>query len=256
MLPAQISFSTELDKPAERLEMEKFDKPFCMIGNGKHDQPFKAKLKILKRYQKNISRKKQDFNKNKTLEKNLQLVGTPKWITYKYLKNQDFSNEEIDFAIFSMTLFAEAKNLDEKNIEMVARVINNRRKNKSYLESTTKLAQFSSWYYKNQRDNVIILCPGKIYHKHWAKIIAVAKKHFYYNDKLINSTHYFAPYNMVPRYKIPLWAKGKMAVRHGGHLFIVSKDYQSTDEELTPVFIPKNAQKVKIKNGKMVFLGT
>lgn len=236
------------------LNYKVFEKPLCMIGNGKHNQSFKSKLKILKRYQKKLKRTRSHFRRNKKLEAQTKLVGTPRWVTVKYMRNKGYSWKDIDFTVFAMTLFAEAKNLDKEGVEMVARVINNRRKGRSYLQITTQLAQFSSWYYKNQRDNVITLCPGKAYHKYWKKIISVAKKQFYKNDNILNSTNYFAPHNMVPRYRIPVWAKGRHAIGFGGHIFLVKKNFKWHEKNKKSIFIPKNAKRIKIRRGKISLL--
>ena len=255
MVLASVAQGTISASDRTEVDLKRFETPFCMVGNGKHNQPFKKKLKTVRRYQRKISRKTRDFMANRAAEKKATLHGSPKWVAIKYLRHNNFSWVEVDFAFFAMTLFAEAKNLSEKNVEMVARVINNRRKDKSYMKAVTELAQFSSWYYKNQRDNSVMLCPGKEYHKHWAKIIKVAHKHFYKKDELLGSTHYFSPYNMVPRYRIPKWAKGNFAMSFGGHVFLVKENMkealkdQFKDKKL--VYIPKNARKVKIYKGEI-----
>lgn len=251
--PLSIIFSLNLSFAAEEkvfnIDIQKFAKPHCFIGQGDHSASFKKKYKTLKRYQKRISRKKSSFRRNKKAEMKTRLRGTPNWIVEKSLKAKGYSKDEIEFAYFTMTLFAEARNSSEKDIEMVAKVINNRRKNKSYQQTVTKLAQFSSWYYKSQRDNVVMLCPSPIYFKHWGKIVKVAINHFYETNVHFKSTHYFAPYNMVPRYRIPTWAKGKYGVVYGGHIFLVKKGYVSP-EGLTAKYIPRKSKSIIIRGGK------
>lgn len=235
------------------IDLKKFEKPFCMIGNGNAKQNFKKKLKTLRRYQRKISRKRKSFRKNKKKEKNATLHGSPKWVVIKNLRSKGFSWEEIDFAFFSMTLFGEARNLKEKDIAMVARVINNRRKGRTYRQTVTDLAQFSTWYYKNQKDNVNLLCPHSIHNKNWRKVVKVATKMFHRDDDILGSTHYFAPHNMVPKYRLPSWAKGKYGARFGGHIFVFKNKKQAKVSKDKLFFIPKKAKKVRIKKGKVRF---
>ena len=241
------------DEPQQRPEIDltKFTKPFCMVGNGKHDQPFKNKVKTVKHYQRKISRKRKDFKNNLRAERKGKLFGSPKWVITRYMKAKNYTWEEIDFVAFAMTLFAEAKNLKPKDMEMVAKVINNRRKGRSYLNTVTELAQFSSWYYKNQYDNTILLCPGTIYHKLWEKTLKVAHATFQKEHESFKSTHYFAPRNMAPRYRVPAWAKGRYAVGYGGHIFLVDKNFRPEDDEKKVVFIPQNIKKVQIIKGEI-----
>lgn len=235
----------------ELIDLDLFEKPFCMIGNGSYDQSRKKKLQTIRNYQRKISRKSDSFKDNKKKEKKANLHGSPKWVAIKYLRHKGLTWKEVNFAFYTMTLFAEAKNLDEESMGKVAMVINNRKKDKSYIDTVTNLAQFSSWYYKNQRDNIVLLCPDKVYHKHWAKTVKVAAKFFNQENKNFKSTHYFAPRNMVPRYRLPSWAKGKHAVGYGGHIFIVKKTFQPDEEDKDVVFIPKSAKKVKVVRGKI-----
>ena len=88
-----------------------------MIGRGDPKTLFKDKLRVLKRYQRKIERKKSSFKRNRKKEKFASLHGSPKWITIKNLRAKGFSWNEIDFAFFSMTLFGEARNLKEHDIE-------------------------------------------------------------------------------------------------------------------------------------------
>lgn len=240
-----------LSSSNQSVELSKFEKPFCMIGNGRYDQSRKKKLNTLKKYQRKISRKKKDFKSNKTKEKKASLYGSPKWVAIKWLRHQGYSWEEVNFAFYAMTLFAEAKNLDEKSMGMVAKVINNRKRNKTYINTVTKLAQFSSWYYKNQRDNVVLLCPDEKYHQYWEKTIKVAYENFNQKDPHFKSTHYFAPRNMVPRYRVPSWAKGKHGVGYGGHIFLVKKNFKPKEKEKNVVFIPESKKKIKVVRGKI-----
>lgn len=240
--------------PDRKVDIKKFMKPFCMIGNGNQNQSFKKKLKILRRYQKKISRKTRDFRKNLSKEDKATLHGSPKWVAIKYLRHRGYSWKEIDFAFLSMTLFAEARNLNREDMGMVARVINNRRQGRSYRQTTTQLAQFSAWYYKNQRDNVKLLCPGKQYNKLWKKSVEVAYDYFEKDDNLLGSTHYFAPRNMVPRYRIPDWAKGNYAIGFGGHIFIVQKNQIDKDLKNKLVYIGRKNKKAKVVRGKITIL--
>ena len=82
--------------------------------------------------------------------------GSPKWITIKNLRAKGFSWNEIDFAFFSMTLFGEARNLKEHDIEMVVElsIIDVRVSN--YRQTVTDLAQFSTWYYKKTKETMSI----------------------------------------------------------------------------------------------------
>jgi spore germination cell wall hydrolase CwlJ-like protein len=237
-----------------KVNKKRFYKPFCMIGNGKQNQSFKHKLKTLKRYQRKISRKTRDFRKNKKKENQATLHGSPKWVVIKYLRHRGYTWKEIDFAFLAMTLFAEARNLSKEDMAMVARVINNRREGRSYRDTTTELAQFSAWYYKNQWDNVTLLCPGKEFNKLWRKSVDVAYEYFDKEDTLLGSTHYFAPRNMVPRYRIPDWAKGRYAIGFGGHIFIVGKN--DIDESLKKqlVFIGRKKKKAKVVRGRITIL--
>jgi hypothetical protein len=245
--------SVDFDQANGTIDLSKFEKPFCMIGRGNPNLAFKKKLKILRRYQRKISRRSRNFKKNKKKETKATLHGSPKWVAIKHLRHKGFSWAEVDFAFFAMTLFGEARNLKSEDIEMVARVINNRRNGRSYRQTVTNLAQFSSWYYKNQRDNVKLLCPNTRYYKHWAKIIDVAKKHFFQEDQLLGSTHYFAPRNMVPRNRLPSWARGKYGARFGGHIFVFNKKEQTNVDKDKIFFIPKRAKKLGIRKGKIHF---
>lgn len=242
------------NRKPNKINVKKFYKPFCMIGNGKQSQSFKKRLNTLKRYQRKISRKTRDFRKNKKKENKANLHGSPKWIVIKYLRHRGYTWKEIDFAFLSMTLFAEARNLNREDMGMVARVINNRRKGRSYRDTTTELAQFSAWYYKNQLDNVTLLCPGREFNRLWKKSVEVAYKYFDKEDTLLGSTHYFAPRNMVPRYRIPDWAKGRYAIGFGGHIFIVGK--KDIDESLKKnlVYIGRKNRKAKVVRGKITIL--
>lgn len=235
------------------IDLDKFEKPFCMIGNGDPKTPFKKKLEVVRRYQRKIDRKRKNFKKNKKREKVASLHGSPKWVTIKNLRAKGFSWNEIDFAFFSMTLFGEARNLKEHDIEMVARVINNRRKGRNYRQTVTDLAQFSTWYYKNQRDNVNLLCPHPIHTKNWRKVVKVATKMFHKDDTKLGSTHYFAPHNMVPKYRLPSWAKGKYGARFGGHIFVFKNKEQAKVSEDKLFYIPRKAEKVRIRKGKVKF---
>lgn len=237
----------------QSIKLEKFDNPFCMIGHGKPELSFKKKLKILKRYQRKISRKTKDFFKNKKKESKSKLFGSPKWVAIRYLRARNYSWAEVDFAFFAMTLFGEARNLDDEDIEMVARVINNRRKTQNYRETVTRLAQFSAWYYKNQWDNVTLLCPSKSHQKNWKRVVQIAKKHFYEKDELLGSKHYFAPHNMRPKYKVPVWAKGKYAARFGGHIFVFNDKTQTNINKDQLFFIPKGANRLRIRKGEVQF---
>lgn len=243
--------SSESTQNLKGVNLSKFEKPFCMVGNGKYNQKNKKKLKTIRKYQRKISRKTKDFKKNKKKEKGATLHGSPKWVAIKWLRNKKYNWKEVNFAFYAMTLFAEAKNLDEKSMGMVAKVINNRKKKKNYINTVTNLAQFSSWYYKNQRDNVVLLCPDKKYHKHWKKSVKVAAEHFNKKDPNFRSTHYFAPRNMVPRYRLPSWAKGKHVVGYGGHIFIVKKSFDPPEEDKEVIFIPRKAKKAKVVRGKI-----
>ena len=239
-------------RPKRGINLKKFSKPFCMIDRGDPQLSFSKKLAKLQKYQRKIVKQPSKFMSNKRKEEKFQLFGSPKWIVYRFLKKRGFSWKEIDFAYFALTLFGEARNLDEKSIRMVGKVINNRRKGRSYAQTVTELAQFSSWYYRNERDNVTLLCPSKDFNKLWKKIVTVAYKEFDQRDRRFKSTHYFAPHNMVPRYRIPVWAKGSYAVGYGGHIFLVDKDYaDQTSKEV--VYIPKRAKKIKIKKGNIYF---
>lgn len=233
------------------IELSKFENPFCMIGSGNSKAPFKKKLSTLRRYQRKISRKRKNFKKNRKKEKHASLHGSPKWITIKYLRAKGYSWDEVDFAFFAMTLFGEARNLKEKDIEMVARVINNRRKGRSYRQTVTDLAQFSTWYYKHQRDNVNLLCPHSIHTKNWQKVVRVATKMFHKDDELLGSTHYFAPHNMVPKYRLPSWAKGKYGARFGGHIFVFKNKEQAKVSEEKLFYIPRKAKNVRIRKGEV-----
>jgi hypothetical protein len=235
------------------INLEKFEKPFCMIGNGNPKADFKYKLKKVKRYQRKINRSKKNFKKNKKKEKVASLHGSAKWIVIKNLRSRGFSWDEIDFAFFSMTLFGEARNLKEDDIAMVARVINNRRKGRNYRQTVTELAQFSTWYYKNQRDNVNLLCPHPIHTKNWRKVVKVATRMFHRDDDKLGSTHYFAPHNMVPKYRLPSWAKGKYGARFGGHIFVFKNKEQAKVSKDKLFFIPRKAEQVRIRKGKVKF---
>lgn len=235
------------------IDLSKFEKPFCMIGRGNPKLNFRKKLGILRRYQRKISRRRKDFRKNKRKEKYSTLHGSPKWVVIKNLRAKGFTWDEIDFAFFSMTLFGEARNLNNDDIGMVARVINNRRKGRSYRQTVTQLAQFSTWYYKNQRDNVNLLCPHPVHQKNWSKVVQVAAKHFHQNDDRLGSTHYFAPHNMVPKYRLPSWAKGKYGARFGGHIFVFKNKDQAKVEDDELFYIPEEAKKVRIRKGEVKF---
>jgi spore germination cell wall hydrolase CwlJ-like protein len=234
-----------------KLNVAKFDKPFCMIGNGNPKQKFKKKLHTLRRYQRKISRRPSSFRRNKRKEVKLNLHGSPKWVALKYLEHKGYSRTEVDFVFFAMTLFAEARNLSKRDMTMVARVINNRRKGRSYVNTVTELAQFSSWYYKNQLDNTTMLCPGKVFQKLWTKTIAVAVENFNKKDRLLGSTHYFAPKNMVPRYRVPAWAKGRHAIGFGGHIFLINKGTLDEDLQHKVVYLSKNIKKVTIEDDQI-----
>lgn len=234
-----------------KINLKRFKKPFCMIGNGRYNVSFRKKLKTMRRYQRKISRRYRKFRHNRRLEDKATLHGSPKWVAIKYLRSRGLSWQEVDFAFFALTLFAEARNLNEKDATMVAKVINNRKKNKSYRQAVSQLGQFSSWYYRNQLDNTIMLCPSKKYHKHWKKILKVASENFNKADSTFQSTHYFAPYNMVPRYRIPNWAKGSYAVGFGGHIFLVDKDYKRNNKNADVIYIPKKSRRIKIVKGKI-----
>ena len=186
-------------------------------------------------------------------EKFASLHGSPKWITIKNLRAKGFSWNEIDFAFFSMTLFGEARNLKEHDIEMVARVINNRRKSRNYRQTVTDLAQFSTWYYKNQRDNVNLLCPHPIHNKNWKKVVRVAIKMFHKDDTKLGSTHYFAPHNMVPKYRLLLGRRGNMAPDSEGiSLFLKIKTKQKSTKT-SFFYIPEKAKRVRIRRGQVKF---
>lgn len=99
-----------------------------------------------------------------------------------------------------------------------------------------------------------MLCPGKQYNKLWKKTVEVASQYFEKDDELLGSTHYFAPRNMVPRYRVPKWAKGKYVVGFGGHIFLVGKN--DIDESLKNklVYIDKDVDKAKVVRGKITIL--
>ena len=237
--------------PSERETLEIFRKPICILNNSEYSN--KRKIQIVRQFQKNISRNPKDFKKNKALEKKGLLKTSPKRLTYKYFLKKKYSVRQREFAFFLMTLFGEARNLKEKDIEMVARVINNRRHryNKSYVQTVTDLAQFSTWYYKNQKDNAILLCPGKEYHYLWQKVFKVAKEQFENSDLFLGSEHYYAPRNMSPRNRVPEWSKGRYAVGYGGHVFLVDKKFKAQNEDLKVVYIPKKTKKISIRKGKI-----
>jgi len=102
--------------------------------------------------------------------------------------------------------------------------MDNRRRGRNYADTVTDLAQFSAWYYRNQRDNVDLLCPNSKQKENWQRVVKVVDKHFEKEDEYLGSTHYFSPYNMVPRFSIPSWARGKKAVSYGGHIFIIDTE--------------------------------
>ena len=232
------------------IRLNRFKKPFCMIGNGNHNSSSKTKLRTLKRYQHKISRKKGKFYSNKRKERKATLHGSPKWITYKYLAHRKYSKKEIQFAFLAMTLFGEARNLDENSMEMVARVINNRKKKRNYADTVADLAQFSTWYYRNRRDNVSLLCPSLKHTKNWQRAVKVAYKHFNKRDKLLGATHYFSPYNMVPKYKTPGWSRGKHAVSYGGHVFLINKRKYKGQKKV--VYIPKRQKRLRAVRGRII----
>lgn len=190
-LTPHLSFAS-----SEEIRLERFETPFCMIGNGDSEAPFTQKLRTIRRYQRHISRATKDFRDNRRLEEKAALHGSPKWVTYRFLAHRGYSREEIQFAFYAMTLFGEARNLSEESMEMVARVINNRRRDRNYADTVTDLAQFSTWYYKNQKDNVVLLCPSKKQTKNWQRAVRVAFKHFNQQDDYLGSTHYFSPYKI------------------------------------------------------------
>jgi len=234
----------------ETIRAEKFENPFCMIDRGDSEAPFAKKLTTLKRYQRRISRKSADFHSNKLLERELKLHGSAKWITYRFLKARQYTETEIEFAYFAMTLFGEARNLDEESMGMVARVINNRRRGRSYAATVTEMAQFSTWYYRNQKDNVILLCPQKKQTDNWRRAVEVAKAHFNKKDDYLGSTHYFSPYNMVPRFRPPIWARGKKAVSYGGHIFLVDKKKYKGSKKITQ--IPTDLNRIRAVRGEII----
>jgi hypothetical protein len=242
-----LPISSHATEPAIRLE--RFEQPFCMIGHGNPDAPFQEKLTVLRRYQRRISRKSADFRRNRELERRATLHGSPKWVTYRFLAHREYTAEEIDFAFFAMTLFGEARNLSEESMEMVAKVINNRRRGKNYADTVTELAQFSAWYYRNQRDNVDLLCPPSVQTENWRRAVRVAARNFNRTDQQLGSTHYFSPYNMVPRFTPPAWARGKWAVSYGGHIFLI--DPKTYKGEKTPVFLPRDLKRVRAVRGEI-----
>jgi len=234
---------------ASEIRFERFSEPFCMIGHGDPEAPFTQKLRTLRSYQRHISRKSVDFTANRSLEVKAALHGSPKWVTYRFLAHRQYTPEEIQFAFFAMTLYGEARNLSEQSMEMVAKVINNRRRGRNYADTVTDLAQFSAWYYRNQRDNVDLLCPERNQTENWQKAVRVARKHFNKEDQYLGSTHYFSPYNMVPRFSIPSWARGRNAVSYGGHIFLIDpKKYQG---EKSIIKIPKNHQRIRAVRGEI-----
>lgn len=232
------------------VRLERFEKPFCMIGQGNPDAPFREKLSVLRRYQRQISRSSSDFRANRNLERRAALHGSPKWVTYRFLAHRGFTREEMDFAFFAMTLFGEARNLSEESMSMVAKVINNRRRGRNYANTVTELAQFSAWYYRNQRDNVDLLCPPSSQNQNWQRAVAVAAKHFNKEDTYLGSTHYFSPFNMVPRFRPPSWARGKWAVSYGGHIFLINPEtYRGAK---APVKLPQNLTRVRARRGEII----
>ncbi len=235
------------------VDLSKFSSPFCVLKT-KQDISFRSKYRKLVKLQKHISRSPRHFYKNLKLEQQFKLHGSPKWLAYRYFKEKGFNDTEIEFAFFIMTLFGEARNLSEEGIEMVARVINNRRRGKSYVQTVTRLAQFSSWYYKNRRDNVALLCPSSLHNDNWKRVVKVAFEQFLEKDDFLKSKYYFAPYNMVPRNSIPYWAKGVHVVRFGGHLFLVDEAFVEKHKHLEMAYIDEEARKVIFKDeGVKVF---
>lgn len=237
---------------ASEIRMNLFEEPFCMIGQGNPETPNQKKLDVLRKYQRRISRKSADFRHNRALEQKAALFGSPKWVTYRFLAHRQYTSEEIQFAFLAMTLFGEARNLSEQSMEMVAKVINNRRRGRNYADTVTDLAQFSAWYYRNQRDNVDLLCPSPDQKENWQRAVQVAKKHFNQQDDYLGSTHYFSPYNMSPRFSIPSWAKGKKAVSYGGHIFLIDPKKYKGQKEI--IQIPHNLKKIRAVRGQIKLL--
>lgn len=233
------------------MELDFIERPLCMLGDQYRGWSKRRKVRLVRKHQRRISRRTRMFMRNKKLETKGKLVGSPKYLTLQYLKEKGLNLKQIEFTVFAMTLFSEAKNLSEKDMGMVARVINNRRGNGTYLQTVTELAQFSAWYYKNQHDNAVLLCPGKQYDRLWEKTVKVAAKHFYKKDPNFKATHYFAPRNMSPRYRIPRWAKGRYAVAYGAHVFLVSKDFEPEEDDKEVIYIQRNKRRMKVKEGKI-----
>lgn len=245
-----ITPSFAKDKYPSVVDLTRFEKPLCLVG--KQSMSKREKVNILREHQASISRKTADFRQNKLLERKSALKGTAKNILQKHFKKQKLNWVEQEFGYLLLTLFGEARNLDKENIEMVARVINNRKGQKrTYEETVTELAQFSSWYYKNQFDNVDLLCPDKKIAKNWDKVYRVAVEQFRSQDDFLKSKFYFAPHNMFPKHKLPRWSKGKHAVGYGGHVFLVSEDFKERNSDLEVVYIPANAKKMKVRRGKI-----
>lgn len=230
-----------------------FKRPFCILGPQTWWKKENEKLDIVKWHQRYIKKGPNFFNINRKLEKSTLLTGSPKQLTLDFFLNKGLSLTQIEFGLFVMTLFGEARNLHTRSIEMVARVINNRKGDRTYTETVTELAQFSTWYYTNQRDNTVMLCPSKEHQKSWKKVFKVAIKNFNRKDTFLGSKHYFSPYNMVPRYRTPEWAKGNYAVGFGGHIFLVDKKFKEKNKNLQVVYIPKNNEQVKVSDGVISF---
>lgn len=244
---------SHLDSNSKKeLDLSKFETPVCLVGNP--GMTLSKRARLVRQMQKGISRKREDFRKNKSLERRFRLKGTAKYTVRQYAKKESFSPVEEEFLFFAMTLFGEARNLDEEGIEMVARVINNRRKGRSYVQTVTQLAQFSAWYYKHTADNAVLLCPSYKQYKNWKKVIKVAYEQFLEEDDFLQSSHYFAPRNMRPRNRIPQWAKDNLVVRFGGHVFLVNQDFRerNSTDELEVAYIKPDAKKIFFSNGHMV----
>jgi len=235
-----------IEKPS--IDTSAFSKPFCIIGNSGWGTS--KKVAALRELQTNISRKTADFYQNKELEKNLKLKGSPKYLASNYFKTIGLDKRQTEFAFFAMTLFSEARNLDTKEIEMVARVINNRKGGTTYSETVTELAQFSGWYYKNRHDNAVLLCPGKEHSENWNKVVKIAAEQFEKKDAFLKSKHYFAP-NNIPNNKLPQWAKGNLAINFGGHVFLVDSDFKANNEDLDVFYIDDSVKQLRVNNDQL-----